>query len=117
MTVILIGFVLYYAFWIIHDLFFDKSGEVVEGVRVEEQEVDIQDTLKDFHKFNAADDVKSNAHATGMNSPAKDSSDTYEIKMSGGIEIEELEKEINACEETGDNSLFDQMMISIKKAA
>jgi hypothetical protein len=53
MGIILTGYGIYYAVNFIKDIFFDKSGEVVQEAAVQEQEVDIGDELKDFTKFNA----------------------------------------------------------------
>lgn len=53
MTVIIIGYIGYYAYNIIHDLYFDKSGEVVATATVEETEVDIKDELGDFTQYDA----------------------------------------------------------------
>lgn len=53
MTIILVIYGIYYAVNFLKDIFFDKSGEVVQEAAVQEQEVDIDDELKDFTKFNA----------------------------------------------------------------
>lgn len=107
MTFIIIGFAGWYAYCIIHDLFFDKSGEVVEGVRIEEKEVDIQDTLKDFSKFNAADEIKSQAKNDigNSNTPSQD----YQIEMSGGIEVDELDRMVKECTDDSPDSAFRQL--------
>ena len=61
MTVIIIGYIGYYGYNIIHDLYFDKSGEIVVADHVEEQEVDIKDELGSFtcllYTSDAADDL------------------------------------------------------------
>ncbi len=53
MTVIIIGYIGYYGYNIIHDLYFDKSGEIVVAAHVEEQEVDIKDELESFTRIEA----------------------------------------------------------------
>lgn len=58
MTVIIVLYVAYYFYNIIRDLYFDKSGDVVKEVAVDEKEVDISDELKDFTKFDANEDEK-----------------------------------------------------------
>lgn len=58
MTVILVGYAVYYGYNIVKDLYFDKSGDVVEQEAVEEKEVDITDELRDFTKFDANEDEK-----------------------------------------------------------
>ena len=58
MTIIIIGYVGYYGYNIIHDLYFDKTGEVVATASVEEQEVDIKDELGSFTQFDADEDRK-----------------------------------------------------------
>ena len=56
MTIIIIGYIGYYGYNIVYDLYFDKSGEVVSVAAVDEQEVDIKDELGDFTQFNADDE-------------------------------------------------------------
>ena len=56
MTIIIIGYIGYYGYNIVYDLYFDKSGEVVTTAAVDEQEVDIKDELGDFTQFNADED-------------------------------------------------------------
>lgn len=58
MTVIIIGYIGYYGYNIIHDLYFDKSGEIVVAAHVEEQEVDIKDELESFTQYDADEDRK-----------------------------------------------------------
>ena len=58
MTIILIGYIGYYGYNIIHDLYFDKSGEVVAVASVDEQEVDIKDELGSFTQYDADEDRK-----------------------------------------------------------
>ena len=58
MTVIIIGYIGYYGYNIVHDLYFDKSGEVVAVAHVEEQEVDIKDELGSFTQYDADEDRK-----------------------------------------------------------
>lgn len=58
MTFILVLYIAYYAYNIIRDLYYDKSGDVVEEIAVDEKEVDIQDELKDFTRFDANEDEK-----------------------------------------------------------
>ena len=48
MTIIIIGYIGYYGYNIVYDLYFDKSGEVVTTAAVDEQEVDIKDELGDL---------------------------------------------------------------------
>ena len=57
MTIIIIGYIGYYGYNIVYDLYFDKSGEVVTTAAVDEQEVDIKDELGDFTQFNADEDL------------------------------------------------------------
>lgn len=56
MTIIIIGYIGYYGYNIVYDLYFDKSGEVVTTAAVDEQEVDIKDELGDFTQFNTDED-------------------------------------------------------------
>ena len=57
MTIIIIGYIGYYGYNIVYDLYFNKSGEVVTTAAVDEQEVDIKDELGDFTQFNADEDI------------------------------------------------------------
>ena len=57
MTIIIIGYIGYYGYNIVYDLYFDKSGEVVTTAAVDEQEVDIKDELGGFTQFNADEGI------------------------------------------------------------
>lgn len=61
MTFVFAGYLGYYGYNIIKELYFDKSGEVVQEEAIEEKEVDISDDVKDFEKYNANEDAQSAA--------------------------------------------------------
>ena len=103
MTIIIIGYVGYYGYNIIHDLYFDKTGEVVATATVEEHEVDIKDELGSFTQFDADEDRKveeqkrkakeeqDKADKEGGSAFSQKSSLTQEehtATMTGGVEAE-----------------------------
>mgnify|MGYP003495205284 CR=1 FL=1 len=110
MTVVLIVFAIYYGYNIIHDLYFDKASEVVEGERIEEKEVDIKDTLNDFKKYDATQDSSVRPKA-----PQPSESDDFDdsLEVSGGMDVDELTRQINECEAKGEDNLYDQMMMAV----
>ena len=104
MTIIIIGYIGYYGYNIVYDLYFDKSGEVVTTAAVDEQEVDIKDELGDFTQFNADED-RSEEDKSVLTSPsnviqgktveqATENSNNDEggttFAMSGGIKADTL---------------------------
>ena len=56
MTIIIIGYVGYYGYNIIHDLYFDKTGEIVSTASIDEKEVDIKEELGNFTLYEADED-------------------------------------------------------------
>lgn len=110
MTIILAAYGVYYGYNIIHDLYFDKSGEVVVGERVDEKEVDIKDTLKDFAQYDAEEDSnKSSAQQYSDSDQSEDEFDDDTEEISGGIEVDDLDRLIDECDSKGENSLFAQI--------
>ena len=53
MTIIIIGYAGYYGYNIIHDIYFDKTGEIVSTASIDEREVDIKDELGNFTLYDA----------------------------------------------------------------
>lgn len=122
MTVIIIGYIGYYGYNIVHDLYFDKSGEVVTVTHIEEQEVDIKDEINSFIQFDADEENKDTDHkkmgdqATNIKDTEKSGSafsqksviphpnDT--IIMAGGIRAEQLPELVNSLENTEEGSDF-----------
>ena len=121
MTIIIIGYIAYYGYNIVYDLYFDKSGEVVTTAAVDEQEVDIKDELGDFTQFNADED-RGEEDKSVLTSPSNiiqgktveqatentnnDEGETT-FAMSGGIKAETLSTLITSLENKEEGSDFD----------
>lgn len=121
MTIIIIGYIGYYGYNIVYDLYFDKSGEVVTTAAVDEQEVDIKDELGDFSQFNADED-RGEEDKSVLTSPSNiiqgktveqatentnnDEGETT-FAMSGGIKAETLSTLITSLENKEEGSDFD----------
>lgn len=121
MTIIIIGYIGYYGYNIVYDLYFDKSGEVVTTAAVDEQEVNIKDELGDFTQFNADED-RSEEDKSVLTSPsnviqgktveqATENSNNDEggttFAMSGGIKADTLSTLITSLENKEEGSNFD----------
>jgi hypothetical protein len=111
MTIIIIGYVGYYGYNIIHDLYFDKTGEIVSTASIDEKEVDIKEELGNFNLYEADEDqskkedtkVSSNITLDETNAPQNNSLDTTDSNdslpvMSGGIKVEELQEMLTSLE-------------------
>lgn len=109
MTIILAVYGVYYGYNIIRDLYFDKSGEVVVGERVDEKEVDIKDTLKDFAQYDAEEDNSKPSQQSSDSDQSEDEFDDDTEEISGGIEVDDLDRLIDECDSKGENSLFAQI--------
>ena len=121
MTIIIIGYIGYYGYNIVYDLYFDKSGEVVTTTAVDEQEVDIKDELGDLTQFNADED-RGEEDKSVLTSPSNiiqgktveqatentnnDEGETT-FAMSGGIKPETLSTLITSLENKEEGSDFD----------
>ena len=121
MTIIIIGYIGYYGYNIVYDLYFDKSGEVVTTAAVDEQEVDIKDELGDFTQFNADEDggeedksvlistsnvIQGEPVEQATENSNNDENETT-FAMSGGIKAENLSALINSLENKEEGSDFD----------
>lgn len=133
MTVIIIGYIGYYGYNILHDLYFDKSGEVVATAMVEETEVDIREELDGFTQYDADEDRKvaerkekeakeaaENAASSMGNkqslSPGQDAvPDNEAAVMSGGIEADQLSAMITSLENRENGSDFDIVLKAVTK--
>jgi sensor c-di-GMP phosphodiesterase-like protein len=121
MTIIIIGYVGYYGYNIIHDLYFDKTGEVVATASVEEQEVDIKDELGSFTQFDADEDrkvaeqkrkakeaqekaEKENGSAFSQKSSRRNDDDS--TTMTGGVEADDVQGLVDSLEKKGPDSDF-----------
>lgn len=111
MTIIIISYVGYYGYNIIHDLYFDKTGEIVSTASIDEKEVDIKEELGNFTLYEADEDqskkedtkVSSNITIEETNAPQNNSLDTTDSNdslpvMSGGIKVEELQEMLTSLE-------------------
>lgn len=124
MTVIAIGYFAWYGYNIIHDLYFDKSGEIVATATVEETEVDIKDELCDFTQYDADEDRKIAERKAKEEQDGNGASSTHqgisqgvsqntlhdnevEVTMTGGIEAGQISSLISALENKGEGSDFD----------
>lgn len=131
MTVIIIGYIGYYGYNILHDLYFDKSGEVVATATVEETEVDIREELDGFTQYDADEDRKvAERKKTKEDAENRDSSiaskqslspdltvvaDNEAAVMSGGIEADQLSAMITSLENRENGSDFDIVLKAVTK--
>ena len=101
----------YYGYNIIHDLYFDKIGEIVSTASIDEKEVDIKEELGNFTLYEADEDhskkedtkVSSNITIEETNALQNNSLDTTDSNnslpvMSGGIKVEELQEMLTSLE-------------------
>jgi hypothetical protein len=122
MTIIIIGYVGYFGYNIIHDLYFDKTGEVVATATVEEHEVDIKDELGSFTQFDADEDRKieeqkrkakeaqEKADKENGSAFSQKSSLTQEenvTTMTGGVKAEDVQSLVDSLEKKEPGSDFD----------
>ena len=111
MTIIIIGYVGYYGYNIIHDLYFDKTGEIVSTASIDVKEFDIIVELGNVTLYEADEDqskkedtkVSSNITIEETNTPQNNSLDTTDSNdslpvMSGGIKVEELQEMLTSLE-------------------
>lgn len=101
MTIILVGYAAYYGYNIVKDLYFDKSGEVVEQEAVDEKEVDITDELRDFTKFDANEDEK-------IAKARKDAEAAAKERKENGYEAPDPTHDDNEAEHNEDKDTNDQ---------
>lgn len=119
MTVIIIGYIGYYGYNFIHDLYFDKSGEIIADAHVEEQEVDIKDELGSFTQYDADEDRKiaEQKKIAAEEKAAEENGSVFSQKsdipnldapatMTGGIEADQLPDLVNSLERTEEGSDF-----------
>jgi hypothetical protein len=117
MTIIIIGYVGYYGYNIIHDLYFDKIGEIVSTASIDEKEVDIKEELGNFTLYEADENhskkedtkVSSNITIEETNALQNNSLDTTDSNnslpvMSGGIKVEELQEMLTSLENDEEGS-------------
>ena len=122
MTIIIIGYISYYGYNIIHDLYFDKTGEVVATASVEEQEVDIKDELGSFTQFDADEDRKieeqkrrakeeqdkaEKANGSAFSQKSVLHTDDSPMSMTGGVEADDVQTLLDSLETKGPGSDFE----------
>lgn len=91
MMIIIGSYIAYYTFYLVKDIFFDKSGEVVQEATTEEHEMDIADELEDFARFNANDDEMSTERQGGVEENAYSepaAEDVPDVGVSSNIDAE-----------------------------
>lgn len=102
LTVILIGYALYYGGNIIHDMFFDKSG-VVEAIAMEEEEIDISSEAENFQPVEMS---KEELDPTSEQEENGEKEDGTQTQVSGGIEADKLESLADELAENGEDSVL-----------
>ena len=96
LTIIIMGYVIYYAYQIIHDLFFAKGSLLSDDLRIEE-EVDITGEVEKYQPVKVSrDDIP----LTKTSTKEETSQDDGLTQMCGGYTIDELH---NALREEHDN--------------
>lgn len=87
LTVIFIGYVLYYVYLIVDDLFLKKDAPAV--VRAEEEDVDISNEMQQFTSEHIERTALSSHNAA---TPAE----TATVVNTGGLEVSDLRRHIDA---------------------
>ena len=107
LTIIITGYVIYYAYQIIHDLFFAKGSMLSDDLRIEE-EVDITGEVEKYQPVKVCRD--SIPLAKGTNEEA--SRDDGLTQMCGGYTIDELHNALQAEHDNpGSTALKDVMKL------
>lgn len=96
LTIIITGYVIYYAYQIIHDLFFSKGSLLSDELRIEE-EVDITGEVEKYQPVKVSRDDIPLAKTSTKEETSQDDGLT---QMCGGYTIDELH---NALREEHDN--------------
>lgn len=96
LTIIIVGYILFYGGMIINDLFFSKQG-VVENATVDEEEIDISDEARNFQPIHVGEEPENE-------NENDDNNGQDETSMNGGVEIDELLQQADDMALNGDNS-------------
>ena len=96
LTIIIVGYVIYYAYQIIHDLFFNKGSLLSDDLRIEE-EVDITGEVEKYQPVRVSRDDIPLAKTSTKEETSQDDGLT---QMCGGYTIDELH---NALRQEHDN--------------
>ena len=86
LTIIIVGYVIYYAYQIIHDLFFAKGSLLSDDLRIEE-EVDITGEVE---KYQPVKVCREDIPLTRTNTKPDTAEDDGLTQMCGGYTIDEL---------------------------
>ena len=96
LTIIIVGYVIYYAYQIIHDLFFNKGSLLSDDLRIEE-EVDITGEVEKYQPVKVS---REDIPLTKTSTKEETSQNDGLTQMCGGYTIDELH---NALREEHDN--------------
>ena len=108
LTIIIVGYVIYYAYQIIHDLFFNKGSLLSDDLRIEE-EVDITGEVEKYQPVRVS---REDIPLTKTNTEKDSTQDDGLTQMCGGYTIEELHHAL--CQEQenpGSTALKDVMKL------
>ena len=108
LTIIITGYVIYYAYQIINDLFFTKGSLLSDDLRIEE-EVDITGEVEKYQPVKVS---REDIHLTRTNAKPDTPEDDGLTQMCGGYTIDELHHAL--CQEQenpGSTALKDVMKL------
>ena len=108
LTIIIVGYVIYYAYQIIHDLFFNKGSLLSDDLRIEE-EVDITGELEKYQPVKVS---REDIPLARTNTKPETAEDDGLTQMCGGYTIDELHHAL--CQEQenpGSTALKDVMKL------
>jgi hypothetical protein len=95
LTVILVGYALYYGGMVLHDMLFAGQGVVTEAT-MEEEEIDISDEARGFQSIV----VNREKHSTVANEQEGEET----TSMNGAVDIDDLVPMVNDLATKGENS-------------
>ena len=108
LTIIIVGYVIYYAYQIIHDLFFNKGSLLSDDLRIEE-EVDITGEVEKYQPVRVS---REDIPLINTNTKPDTAEDDGLTQMCGGYTIDELHHAL--CQEQenpGSTALKDVMKL------
>ena len=108
LTIIIVGYVIYYAYQIIHDLFFAKGSLLSDDLRIEE-EVDITGEVEKYQPVKVS---REDIPLTRTNTKPDTADDDGLTQMCGGYTIDELHEALCLEQENpGSTALKDVMKL------
>ncbi len=108
LTIIIVGYVIYYAYQIIHDLFFSKGSMLSEELRIEE-EVDITGEVDKYQPVKVS---REDIPLTGTKASHETTADDGLTQMCGGYTIDELHEALQQEHDSpGSTALKDVMKL------